>query len=90
MNDPTPRDYNVAVQVMQQRCEQTGKPLDVAWTADYFRELLSRVDDSSRRHVETTISVLDDMTRRFGESDHTIADVNLNAGLLAERRGLHI
>lgn len=78
MSEPTSRDYSVAVQVMQQWCTQTGKPLDVAWDADSFRQLLPRVKESSRAYVETTIAVLDHMTERFNEGTHTIEDVNWN------------
>lgn len=80
MTDLTMRDYQIAAQVMEQRCAQSGKPLDVHWTADSFRDLLPRVREDSRAAVETTIAVLDDMTARYGESGHTIADVAAECG----------
>lgn len=73
------RDRQVAVQVMSQRCEQTGRPLDVHWSAEHFRELLPRVEAASRAYVETTIAVLDHMTEQSGERAHTVADVNSGA-----------
>lgn len=69
-------DYRVAMQVMQQRCTQIGAPLDVHWTANSFCDLLPRVREDSRPYVETTIRVLDDMTDRYGERGHTVADVS--------------
>lgn len=74
-----PDRYDVAAQVVTQWCGQTSTPLDTHFTAQYFRDLLPRVREDSRPVVETTISVLDEMTEATGERGHTIADIILFA-----------